>query len=228
MHGIEPSLKTSRRPRQSNASPSKIIKLSLSNVETKNNERGLIHSWKANENGTITCPTIGCGKDLLELVTMFPDDWVTELVEKAEKIAKVISLVESTSSTSDERCSCFKSEGQVCRSNGQLTKAASREDSTDNYLYNPSAVELRPEDLKHFQRHWAKGEPVIVSNVLASACGLSWEPMVMWRAFRQITNLNHDRHLDVSAVDCLDICEVSLFDTYFFLYIYNLRLKLSF
>ncbi|KAK1583827.1 hypothetical protein Q3G72_027300 [Acer saccharum] len=91
--------------------------------------------------------------------------------------------------------------------NGQLRKAASREDSIDNYLYNPIAKEIQHGDLKHFQRHWASGEPIIVSNVLENACGLSWEPKVMWRAFRQITKLNHDRHLNVTVVDCLDCCE---------------------
>nr|GFA07148.1 hypothetical protein [Tanacetum cinerariifolium] len=50
-------------------------------------------------------------------------------------------------------------------------------------------------------------QPVIVSNVLETTLGLSWEPMVMWRAFRQIANVNHDTLLDVSALDCLDWCE---------------------
>jgi lysine-specific demethylase 3 len=56
---------------------------------------------------------------------------------------------------------------------------------------------------------------VIVRNVLETASGLSWEPMVMWRAFRQIKNEKHDTLLDVKAIECLDYCEVSIF-TYFF------------
>ncbi|PWA70932.1 phosphoglycerate mutase, 2,3-bisphosphoglycerate-independent [Artemisia annua] len=34
-------------------------------------------------------------------------------------------------------------------------------------------------DMKHFQFHWSKGEPIIVSNVLSKSLGLSWEPMVL-------------------------------------------------
>ncbi|KAI8010521.1 Lysine-specific demethylase JMJ25 [Camellia lanceoleosa] len=66
-------------------------------------------------------------------------------------------------------------------------------------------------DLEHFQRHWVMGEPVIVRNVLEFTCGLSWEPMVMWRAFREISYNKGSSDLAVTAVDCLDWCEVSLF-----------------
>ncbi|XP_071912894.1 lysine-specific demethylase JMJ27 isoform X6 [Coffea arabica] len=93
---------------------------------------------------------------------------------------------------------------------GNLRKAASRQDSRDNFLYCPKAVELQPEDQKHFQWHWMNGEPVIVRNVLDTTLGLSWEPMVMWRAFRQIKNVNHPVLLDVNAISCLDWCEVDI------------------
>lgn len=54
------------------------------------------------------------------------------------------------------------------------------------------------------------GEPVIVRNVLEKTSGLSWEPMVMWRAFRE-TGGNvkfKDETRSVKATDCLDWCEV--------------------
>jgi hypothetical protein len=94
--------------------------------------------------------------------------------------------------------------------NNNTRKAAFREDSDDNFLFCPRAVDVHREDLRHFQSHWSKGEPVIVSNVLECSSGLSWEPLVMWRAFRQITNSKHDVFLDVKAVNCLDWCEVCL------------------
>ena len=89
-------------------------------------------------------------------------------------------------------------------------KAAFHEDSSDKFLYCPRAVDLNHGDLRHFQWHWSKGEPVIVSNVLECTSGLSWEPLVMWRAFRQISNSKYDVVLDVKAVNCLDWCEVCL------------------
>ncbi|PWA78803.1 JmjC domain-containing protein [Artemisia annua] len=105
-----------------------------------------------------------------------------------------------------EWCTCSEIESNVA-DDDQLRKAAYRESSDDNYLYCPRAIDIQSGDLKHFQWHWSKGQPVIVSNVLETTLGLSWEPMVMWRAFRQVTNVNHDMLLDVSALNCLEWCE---------------------
>ena len=89
----------------------------------------------------------------------------------------------------------------------QLRKAASREDSGDNYLYCPRAIDIKPGDLKDFQWHWSKGEPVIVSNVLETTLGLSWEPMVMLRAFCWASNSKENQLSDEAAINCLDWCE---------------------
>ncbi|GMH08890.1 hypothetical protein Nepgr_010730 [Nepenthes gracilis] len=63
--------------------------------------------------------------------------------------------------------------------------------------------------------HWMRGEPIIVRNVLETASGLSWEPMVMWRAFRGAKKTMKEATLSVKAIDCLDWCEVEI-DTYHF------------
>ncbi|CAL8075974.1 unnamed protein product [Prunus armeniaca] len=57
----------------------------------------------------------------------------------------------------------------------------------ENYLYCPRAGDIQRENFKHFQWHWFRGEPVIVSNETTK--GLSWEPLVMWHACRQICNI---------------------------------------
>ncbi|KAF3565504.1 hypothetical protein DY000_02019863 [Brassica cretica] len=62
--------------------------------------------------------------------------------------------------------------------------------------------------------HWMRAEPVIVRNVLEKTSGLSWEPMVMWRACREM-NPNVKCKGDgksVKVLDCLDWCQV--FDGY--------------
>ncbi|XP_004308523.1 PREDICTED: uncharacterized protein LOC101298267 [Fragaria vesca subsp. vesca] len=97
----------------------------------------------------------------------------------------------------------------------ELRKAASREDSEDNYLYCPRGRNNH-EDFKDFRCHWIQGEPVIVGNVLESATGLSWEPFVMWRACRQIQNSGHGRHVEFKAIDCLDWCELDINIVQFF------------
>ncbi|RWW22402.1 hypothetical protein GW17_00013404 [Ensete ventricosum] len=70
--------------------------------------------------------------------------------------------------------------------------------------------DIQQGELDHFQKHWLKGEPVIVRDVLELTSGLSWEPMVMWRALREkkLTEKASER-LTVKAIDCLYWCEVS-------------------
>nr|POF26777.1 lysine-specific demethylase jmj25 [Quercus suber] len=181
--------------------------------------------WKANEDSTIPCPPEdmgGCGLGILELKCMFSNSStkkkkksmlseipVLELVKKAEEIAKTYNLMDVAVAHS-QFCPCFKSVGEVDLSNNKLRKAASREGSDDNYLYCLRAQEIQHEDLKHFQWHWTRAEPVIVSDALESASGLSWEPFVMWRAVRQMKHLKHDRLLEVKAIDCLDSCETDV------------------
>ncbi|XP_020535108.1 lysine-specific demethylase JMJ25 isoform X2 [Jatropha curcas] len=168
--------------------------------------------WKANEDGSIVC---GCGFGILELKCLFSEYWVSELVKRAEVVAQRYELDEVKNPA--ERCACFNSKGDLDLENSQLLKAACREDSEDNYLYYPKARDIKENDLKHFQYHWTRAEPVVVSNVLETATGLSWEPMVMWRAFRQIRNEKHGTLLDVKAIDCLDWCEVDVNVHQFFL-----------
>ncbi|KAL2521146.1 Transcription factor jumonji (jmjC) domain-containing protein [Forsythia ovata] len=168
--------------------------------------------WKSMENGSIPCPPKdvgGCGEGILELKSVFPDNLVSELFVKAKDIVKNYKL-EDVPEKFEQCCSCLIPDGENVADCNNLRKAASRENSEDNYLYCPKAKDLQHADLKHFQWHWSKGEPVIVSNVLETTLGLSWEPMVMWRALRQIRNVNHELLLDVTALNCLDWCEVDI------------------
>ncbi|URE04994.1 JmjC domain containing protein [Musa troglodytarum] len=171
-----------------------------------------ISEWKTQSDGSVPCPLQsmgGCGSGILELRTLFPDGWVSDLVLKAEELVHTYRCMNITRIL-EQGCSCFTSEGVVDHGNDSARKAASRDDMSDNYLYCPNALDIQNEDLKHFQCHWVKGEPIIVTNVLETTSGLSWEPMVMWRAFRQITNIKHGQHLDVTAIDCLDLSEVDV------------------
>ncbi|KAL3534429.1 hypothetical protein ACH5RR_002890 [Cinchona calisaya] len=195
-------------------SPTKTDTEMASNLEiehTSVDQVELVCEWKSNTDCSIPCPPSklgGCGQGFLELKTLFEENWISDLFVKAEELAKEFKL-EDASEISEKWCSCLKSADGPNVSCGNLLRAASREDS-DNFLYCPKAVELQHKDQKHFQWHWTKGEPVIVRNVLEATLGLSWEPMVMWRAFRQIKNLNHPLLLDVNAINCLDWCEVDI------------------
>ncbi|XP_047940902.1 lysine-specific demethylase JMJ25-like isoform X3 [Salvia hispanica] len=168
--------------------------------------------WKAKENGVILCPPTtkgGCGEEILVLKCLLPDGYVSKLHGEAEEIIEAYQT-ECAPEYLENSCPCSKFLDGDDFTNQKTCRAASREDSSDNTLYCPSAVDIGHGDLKHFQRHWSKGEPVIVSKVLETTLGLSWEPMVMWRAFRQIKNNDHETRLDVTAISCLDWCEVDV------------------
>ncbi|CAN8269553.1 unnamed protein product [Cochlearia groenlandica] len=173
--------------------------------DTLNSEDTLKHPsmWIAKEGGSITCH---CGAGDLELRSILPNDWVGDLVKKVEKATEAGKLLDLPE-TVWERCPCFNSAGQIDKDNCKLLKAACREGSDDNHLYYPRIGDTQEDDLKHFQHHWLKGEPVVVRNVLEATLGLSWEPMVMWRACRQISHVKHGQLKEVNAIDCLDICE---------------------
>ncbi|PKA67037.1 Ribonuclease E/G-like protein, chloroplastic [Apostasia shenzhenica] len=147
----------------------------------------LLPGWKPNANGSISCPAKeigGCGDALLQLKCMFPEETMLMLEKKAATIDRLGSSILADSPDSSRACSCY-SAGEIDSSNNSLRKVASRESSTDNYLYYPSARDIQEGEVEHFQKHWVKGEPVIVRDVLDLASGLSWEPMVMWRALRE-------------------------------------------
>ncbi|KAF5206204.1 Lysine-specific demethylase jmj25 [Thalictrum thalictroides] len=179
---------------------------------SKNNGKSRCE-WSANENGSIPCPPKnlgGCGFGLLTLKCVFAEKWIAGLEKKAEQIDKTYKHLEAAGS-STMHCSCLDSVGELDFGDKKSLKAASREGSDDNYLYYPTAREIQHEELDHFQKHWIKGEPVVVRNVLELTSGLSWEPMVMCRAFRERTNSrNGSSHMAVTAIDCMDWCEVEI------------------
>ncbi|PWA56474.1 zinc finger, RING-type, JmjC domain, Zinc-finger domain of monoamine-oxidase A repressor R1 [Artemisia annua] len=161
---------------------------------------------KSLKNGHFHSPPTGlgdCDTGNLELMHIMEHNKVTRLLKKAEELLKSKTLMEYIPKMPDSDC-INESDG----GNKHLCKASSREDSDDNYLYYPSAADIKSGGVQHFKRHWSKGEPVVVSNVISMGLGLSWEPMVMWRAFRQVSNISRDQLLDATSINCLDWCEV--------------------
>ncbi|XP_075106138.1 lysine-specific demethylase JMJ26 isoform X2 [Nicotiana tabacum] len=166
-------------------------------------EDGRLPGWRTTETGDIPCPPKergGCGNNHLVLKCLFGEKRVQQIMMEVENLVKATSSANETFSIK-EQCSC---------NSKNRRKAASRSDSDDNYLFCPAASDIQEGHLEHFQTHWRMGEPVIVSNVLELASGLSWEPMVMWRAFRNIAIKEGSSDLMVTAVDCLDWCEVDI------------------
>ncbi|OWM85574.1 lysine-specific demethylase JMJ25 isoform X2 [Punica granatum] len=163
--------------------------------------------WKSNSDGSITCAPKqmgGCGQCTLELKRIRPKEWITGLVKSAEKLLEICRVKQKTLNKGDDLNNFLLSR-----------KAASRDGSDDNYLYCPSLRDTL--ELTNFQTHWAKGEPVIVRDVLEQTPGLSWDPMVMWRALSEHVNSEvSSKTSEVRAIDCLACCEVEITTKQFF------------
>ncbi|KAL0350359.1 UNVERIFIED_CONTAM: Lysine-specific demethylase [Sesamum radiatum] len=151
----------------------------------------------------------GCDHGNLGLKSVYPDKWVSELLKKAESVAEMCSITDSPEA-SEGACSCLRSYQGSELESAKLCEAASREDSNDNFLYCPSAVNIGKLGVKHFQWHLYKGEPVIIRNVLSGTAGLSWEPLVMWRACRKSRKTNHSHILEFQVRNCLNWCEETI------------------
>ncbi|KAK2984926.1 hypothetical protein RJ640_005667 [Escallonia rubra] len=161
--------------------------------------------WVAEDDGSIVCAPKsmgGCGNCVLELKFIFPKDWILSLEARAENILKISGLVQIGSKAVSPA-----NKGKMLR------RAAAREGSRDNSLYCPAAEE------QHlcFRSHWAKGKLEIVRDVLKQTTGLSWEPMVMWRALCENVDFNISSKMsEVKAIDCLAGCEVEISTRKFF------------
>ncbi|KAG5588431.1 hypothetical protein H5410_048865 [Solanum commersonii] len=159
--------------------------------------------WKSVENGAIPCPPKdmgGCSNGTLNLRCIFSENWISQLLLKAKEISQKCKVKEMYND-SELHYSCSKSKGENGTYGGKLRKAAARESSDDNYVFCPAAVDTRRANLRHFRLYLAKGEPVVVTNVHDNALGLSWEPMVMWRACRQTKKAT-------DVLNCLNWCKL--------------------
>lgn len=172
-------------------------------------ESMVLPPWTA-QNGEIPCPPElrgGCGKHMLGLRTLFEPNWLENIISQAEGILKSDDAEDMTE-LHDHICPC---NGLTDESSPKVRLAAHREDGRDNYLYCPTYSEAEKDGSSHFQKHWRQGHPVIVRNVDEGSTGLSWEPMVMWRAVREITGSRRTFKEDTQsayAVDCADWNEV--------------------
>ncbi|XP_057499381.1 lysine-specific demethylase JMJ26-like isoform X2 [Actinidia eriantha] len=179
-------------------------------VETSKDHDKPLTTWVASIDGSITCAPKemgGCGNCVLKLKRILPHNWTSNLEAKAEEVLRKLEVDQPIS-----RPNHLKKGSKTVR------RAAYRESSGDNFLYCPNSRDvIRDEELLQFQMHWANGQPVIVRDVLEQTTGLSWEPMVMWRALCENLDSNDRSNMsEVKAIDCLAGCEVEIKTHQFF------------
>ncbi|CAM8887893.1 unnamed protein product [Rhodiola kirilowii] len=174
--------------------------------------------WRATKEGQIPCPPQsrgGCGTQRLELRQIFSSDWVGQLIKEAEELTTNYCQKDVEFSKRCSRCT-LNGSPEKTKGNCEGRQAAFRVNSHDNYLYCPDACTTGSDQLDHFQMHWMRGEPVVVRNLLENTSGLSWEPMVMWRAFRGAEKIIKEEAHRVKAIDCWDWCQVEITNFQFF------------
>ncbi|GLT83064.1 hypothetical protein SLE2022_013760 [Rubroshorea leprosula] len=170
-------------------------------------------SWKAPDVGfQIFCPPSnvgGCGNGLLDLRCLFPLRWTKELEISAEEIVGTYELPEA----SETFPCCSICIGMDHGANGikQLQEVARREDSNDNFLYYPTVLDIQRDNLEHFQKHWGKGHPVIVQNVLQNTSDLNWDPGFLFCSYLKniIAKPKNDEEV-TKTTSCLDWFEVEI------------------
>jgi hypothetical protein len=183
------------------------LALQESSLHPEPSEAEALPAWTVNEDGSIPCPPKachGCGGNTLALCTLFEEDWMAKLTQDVENVSLACESLKQDDMIHCDLCDAPENDLKNMR------LSANRESSCDNHLYCPTRQRVEEEGLAHFQKHWMRGEPVIVRNVLEGATGLSWEPLVMWRAVRETTKGKFEEDTKtVKALDCLDWREVN-------------------
>ncbi|KAL5566053.1 hypothetical protein UlMin_029217 [Ulmus minor] len=158
--------------------------------------------WKANSDGSIPCPPKeygGCGYSSLNLSRIFKMNWVTKLVKNVEEMVSGCNVSDDGSLEKTEI-----NDPRHCQ-------YANREDGDDNFLYRPASEDIKSGGISDFRKHWARGQPIIVSQVFDSSSISSWDPMVMWRGIRETADeKSKDENRLVKAIDCFNWSEVDI------------------
>ncbi|RDX81127.1 Lysine-specific demethylase JMJ25, partial [Mucuna pruriens] len=165
---------------------------------------------------SVSCPPqkLGdCGDSHLDLKYDFPLSWIKEMEVKAEEIVCSYDFPETLDKSSS--CSlCVDKDHKTSRYK-QLQEVAQRQDSNDNYLFYPTVLDIRSNHFEHFQKHWGKGHPVVVRDVLQSTPNLSWDPLVLFCTYLERSMTRYENNKDLLEA-CLDWFEVEINVTQYF------------
>lgn len=198
-----PNNKYDRKRKASVQGHKQLSAKSISKLEQKYGGKSLTVSMplatsKAGNGDDVSCPPweFGCCDNArFNLQSFFPINWSKELEKKAEEVVCSYDLREN----SDGSLCCPLCHGDNHEAvNTQLQQAATRRTSNDNFLYYPTASEVHADKCEHFQKHWVRGHPVIVRDILWRTSDLNWDPVAMFCT-----------HLDGSIAKCENEKEAS-------------------
>ncbi|KAL5983831.1 hypothetical protein ACLOJK_017926 [Asimina triloba] len=174
----------------------------------------LFPDWKANNDGSVPCPpkdSGGCGCRSLILRRIFKMNWVAKLVKNAEEMVNGCKVYDIDSFKTCPSCNGMDSSCFSELNNSKLFQCSHREDGCDNFLFCPASQDIKLEGISHFQKHWGRGEPILVKQVFDIALASNWDPAAIWREIREAADekVKEDNRI-VKAIDCLYGCEVDI------------------
>ncbi|XP_020231470.1 lysine-specific demethylase JMJ25 isoform X2 [Cajanus cajan] len=174
-------------------------------------DTSILPEWtNCNDIDSLSCPPTelgGCGNCHLDLRSVFTSSWIKEMEVKAEEIVCSYDFPETSDKSSS--CSlCFDTDHSTNRYK-QLHEAALREDSNDNYLFCPTVLDISGDNFEHFQKHWGKGHPIVVQDVLQNTSNLNWDPVIMFCTYLEQSITRYENNKDLLA-SCLDWWEVDI------------------
>ncbi|KAJ8549769.1 hypothetical protein K7X08_033476 [Anisodus acutangulus] len=139
-------------------------------------------TWVANYDGNIMCTPVemgGCGNCVLELKHLLPKkNWISTLEAKAERILIQCNFSQMISQPTCRKITLNCYTGRLLELVPMITACI------------PLLQRMMEDDaLLYFRRHWAKGEPVIVRNVLEHAgnqwlCGVNYVRALIQRSLQ--------------------------------------------
>ncbi|KAK9056353.1 hypothetical protein SSX86_027443 [Deinandra increscens subsp. villosa] len=159
----------------------------------------ILWNWKANEDGSIDCPPKnlgGCGDGILGLFCHTPINWTKDLERSAKEI---VCNPKFTHFSDFDSSYCT-----LCDENDKNERETV---TNNNGLYFSIKEDLGDKNLEHFTKHWVKGHPLIIRDVIKSDIELSWDPLFMFFMYldRSVKSKNDK---EVRLKNCSDWCEV--------------------
>ncbi|KAL6862439.1 hypothetical protein ACP4OV_016780 [Aristida adscensionis] len=174
------------------------------NTDKQSDHKNLVITSRVNQwiietqnlaDGRIRCPPAeigGCGSHILTLKRIFQENMLVVLEAQASTLLSTFKMFETIDGISSCMCSCTS--------------------GTD--IYRPVSDGSKPDDEKHFKKHWLRGEPVVAQGVLQKMSGLSWDPPKIWSKINGDGRRSELRN--VKVIDCINSCEVEISNREFF------------
>ncbi|XP_035846505.1 lysine-specific demethylase JMJ25 isoform X1 [Helianthus annuus] len=159
----------------------------------------ILWNWKTNDDGSIECPPKnlgGCGDGILGLFCHPPVNWTKDIEKRAKEIV-----------CNPKFTNFFDFDSSYCALCDGNDKSDGENEINNKGLYFSIKEDLGDKNLEHFTKHWVKGQPLIIRDVIKSDIELSWDPLFMFFTYLD-KSVESRNDKDVKLKICSDWCEV--------------------